>query len=40
MRALRKGWIKREAAPEKPEAYMLWEDDGALRVWFAVLLLC
>ena len=29
VRALRKGWIKREAAPEKPAAYLIWEDDGA-----------
>lgn len=29
MRALRKGWIKREQEPEKPAAYLLWEDDGA-----------
>lgn len=28
VRALRKGWIKREEAPEKPEAYLIWEDDG------------
>ncbi len=30
VRALRKGWIKREQEPEKPAAYLLWEDDGAL----------
>lgn len=29
VRALRKGWIKREQEPEKPAAYLLWEDDGA-----------
>ncbi|KAL4425519.1 hypothetical protein ABPG75_009535 [Micractinium tetrahymenae] len=28
VRALRKGWIKREAAPEKPDTYLIWEDDG------------
>ncbi|PRW59011.1 ribosome biogenesis BOP1-like protein [Chlorella sorokiniana] len=28
VRALRKGWIKREQEPEKPAAYLLWEDDG------------
>jgi hypothetical protein len=28
VRALRKGWIKREAAAEKPTVYLIWEDDG------------
>ena len=28
VRALRKGWIKKEQAPEKPTAYLFWEDDG------------
>ncbi|PSC76374.1 ribosome biogenesis BOP1-like protein [Micractinium conductrix] len=28
VRALRKGWIKREAPQEKPDAYLIWEDDG------------
>lgn len=32
VRALRKGWIKREQEPEKPDAYLLWEDDGVLLV--------
>ena len=41
VRALRKGWIKREQEPEKPAAYLLWEDDGAppaaFRLWAACL---
>jgi hypothetical protein len=29
VRALRKGWIKRgQVEPEKPTAYLIWEDDG------------
>lgn len=28
VRALRKGWIKREQRDEKPEVYLIWEDDG------------
>ena len=30
MRALRKGWIKRDKdkVPEQPPVYMLWQDDG------------
>ncbi|GAB4816894.1 hypothetical protein N2152v2_003940 [Parachlorella kessleri] len=28
VRALRKGWISREKKPEKPEVYLIWEDDG------------
>ena len=30
VRALRKGWIKREAdkVPEQPPVYLLWQDDG------------
>lgn len=27
MRAMRKGWIKLEKAPEKPKVYLLWGDD-------------
>lgn len=27
MRAMRKGWIKLEKAPEKPRVYLLWGDD-------------
>ena len=29
VRALRKGWISREAKPQKPQAYLIWEEDGA-----------
>lgn len=28
VRALRKGWIKQEQQAEKPQAYLIWEDDG------------
>lgn len=30
VRALRKGWIKREkdAVPEQPPVYLLWQDTG------------
>ena len=31
VRALRKGWLKLDRQqPEKPEAYLIWEDDGGL----------
>lgn len=30
VRALRKGWIKRDRTPktEEPPSYLLWQDDG------------
>ena len=29
MRALRKGWIKRDKEePKEPEMYLMWADDG------------
>ena len=32
VRALRKGWIKREKEePKEPEAYLLWADDGIVK---------
>ena len=35
VRAMRKGWLKRDdAKPEKPAAYLLWEDDGVCVVFF------
>ncbi len=31
VRALRKGWIKREErVAREPEAYLLWQDDGLI----------
>ncbi len=32
VRALRKGWISREKKPEKPQVYLIWEDDGEPRM--------
>ena len=32
VRALRKGWIKRDKAPEAPTSYLLWADDGLAEV--------
>lgn len=28
VRAMRKGWLTREKAPKKPDAYLLWSEDG------------
>ena len=40
VRAMRKGWIKRDADKEKkPEVYMLWQDDGRLQYKIRILVI-
>lgn len=41
VRALRKGWIKRESEdPKEPEIYLMWADDGNVAGWTASGMSC